>query len=235
MRVMNKDWQDLQVLMKASPFSGLPDEALVRLAKILEPQRVDTGRVLCREGEKEERFCILEKGLLKAYRALPSGREITVFLLKPSDSFGFLPLLDGGPFPLSVQAVAPSTVFVLRRQAFLAFLRETPDFSRVLLEHLAGKLRECVDRLGVVTSQGAVARTAHALLSLATLVSDGSDSAEVTLPVSQEELAHTLGVAPENLSRALTRLIKDGQIARAGRRRFRIISVTRLKATAEER
>ncbi len=232
---MDKDREELQVLMKATPFAGLSDEAFIRLVKILEMHRVETGQVLCREGEKEERFCILEKGLLKAYRALPSGREITVFLLKPSDSFGFLPLLDGGPFPLSVQAVAPSKVFVLRRQAFLAFLGETPDFSRVLLEHLAGKLRECVDRLGVVTSQGAAARTAHALLSLAKLVNDGSDSAEVTLPVSQEELARTLGVAPENLSRALARLIKEGQIARTGRRRFRIISVTRLRALAEER
>ncbi len=198
--------------------------------------RVETGQVLCREGEKEERFCILEKGLLKAYRALPSGREITVFLLKPSDSFGFLPLLDGGPFPLSVQAVAPSKVFVLRRQAFLAFLRETPDLPPGVL--LGAPCRETAGVRGPPRrghEPGAAARTAHALLSLAKLVNDGSDSAEVTLPVSQEELARTLGVAPENLSRALARLIKEGQIACTGRRRFRIISVTRLRALAEER
>lgn len=222
-------------LLRATPLGKMPDEALAKLSRLMEPREIAAGRMLCREGENEGRYCIVAEGLLKAYRILPPAREITVFLLRPSDSFGFLPLLDGGPFPLSVQAVAPSKVLVLRRQAFLTFLRETPDFSGMLLEHLAGKLRECVDRLGVVTGQGAVARTAHALLSLAQPASDGSDAAEVTLPVSQVELARTLGVAPENLSRALARLTKEGQIARAGRRRFRIPSVERLRALAEER
>jgi CRP/FNR family transcriptional regulator/CRP/FNR family cyclic AMP-dependent transcriptional regulator len=136
---------------------------------------------------------------------------------------------------MNVQAVLPSKVLILRRQAFLPFLRETPDFSRVLLEHLAGKLRECVDRLGVVTSQGAASRTAQALLSLASSAGHGGGSTVATLPVSQVELARTLGVAPENLSRALARLLREGLIVRAGRRRFHIPSMDRLRNFAEDR
>lgn len=221
------------VLLRATPFGKMPDEALAKLSRLMELQEMAAGRILCREGENEGRFCIVAEGLLKAYRILPPAREITVFLLRPKESFGFLPLLDAGPFPMNVQAVLPSMVLILRRQAFLDFLRETPDFSRVLLEHLAGKLRECVDRLGVVTSQGAAARTAQALISLALPAVDGSGLTVATLPVSQVELARTLGVAPENLSRALARLIREGFIIRAGRRRFGIPSMERLRDLAE--
>jgi len=223
------------LLLRATPFGKMPDEALARLSHLMELQEIGVGRILCREGENEGRFCIVAEGLLKAYRILPPAREITVFLLHAKESFGFLPLLDGGPLPMSVQAVLPSKVLILRRQAFLAFLSETPDFSRVLLEHLAGKLRECVDRLGVVTSQGAVSRTAQALLSLALSAGGGGGSTVATLPVSQVELARTLGIAPENLSRALARLVRDDLIVRAGRRRFRIPSMERLRVLAEER
>lgn len=221
-------------LLRATPFGRLPDEALAKLSRIMELQEVATGRILCREGDSEGRFCIVAKGLLKAYQILPPAREITVFLLHPKESFGFLPLLDAGPLPMSVQAVLPSRVLILRRQPFLDFLRETPDFSQVLLEHLAGKLRECVDRLGVVTSQGAVSRTAQALLSLALPSGEGGGSTAATLPVSQVELARTLGIAPENLSRALARMVREGVILRTGRRRFQIPSLERLRALAEE-
>ncbi len=221
-------------LLRETPFGRLPDEALVKLSRIMELRKMASGKILCRQGDSEGRFCIVVEGLLKAYRILPPAREITVFLLHPKESFGFLPLLDAGPLPMNVQAVLPSTVLILRRQAFLDFLRETPDFSRVLLEHLAGKLRECVDRLGVVTSQGAVSRTAQALLSLALPTGDGAGPTTATLPVSQMELARTLGIAPENLSRALARLIREGVILRSGRRRFQILSLERLRALAEE-
>ncbi len=230
-----RDQEDRLPLLRATPFGKIPDEALAKLSRLMEFQEVTAGKILCREGEDEGRFCIVAEGLLKAYRILPPAREITIFLLRPKESFGFLPLLDGGPLPMNVQAVLPSKVLILRRQAFLSFLRETPDFSRVLLEHLAGRLRECVDRLGVVTSQGAASRTAQALLGLAVPAEGGGGSAMATLPVSQVELARTLGVAPENLSRALARLLREGLIARAGRRRFRIPSLDRLRVLAEDR
>lgn len=223
------------LLLRATPFGKMPDEALAKLSRLMEFQEVAAGKILCREGEDEGRFCIVAEGLLKTYRILPPAREITIFLLRPKESFGFLPLLDGGPLPMNVQAVLPSKVLILRRQAFLSFLRETPDFSRVLLEHLAGKLRECVDRLGVVTSQGAASRTAQALMSLAVPTEGGDGSSVATFPVSQVELARTLGIAPENLSRALARFLKEGLIVRAGRRRFHIPSLERLRALAEER
>lgn len=210
----------------------MPAEALANLSRLMALREVAVGKILCREGEAGGLFCIVVAGLLKAYRSLASGREITIFLLRPGDSFGFLPLLDGGPFPMSIETLEPSTLLTLERNALLDLLHKTPEFSRLLLEHLAGKLRECVDRLGVVTTQGAAARVAHALLSLASPAGEGHFG-EAVLPVSQTELAQTLGVAPENFSRALARLQRQGLIRKSGKRRFLIPSLQRLRELAE--
>lgn len=210
----------------------MPEELVARVAHLMALREVGAGEILCREGETGGVFCVVAAGLLKAYRGLASGREVTIFLLRPGDSFGFLPLLDGGPFPMSIATLEPSTLLTLERGALLELLNKAPEFSRLLLEHLAAKMRECVDRIGVVTSQGAAARVAHALLSLASLAVDGR-SGEALLPVSQRELAQTLGVAPENLSRALARLQRQGLIRKSGKRRFVIPSLQRLQELAE--
>ena len=227
---------DLPEILKTTPFGGLPPEALDRLARLLEFRRVLSGTLLCREGEAEGRFCLLAEGLLKAYRILPTGRPVTVFLLKAPDFFGFLPLLAGGPLPLNVEAVEPSVVYVLRRDPFWALMRETPAFALPLLAHLGGKFRECIGKLDTLARPGALPRLAQALCSLAEPDSRaGADGATVVLPVSQEALAGTLGIAPENLSRAMKRLIREGVAVRAGRRRFHIPSMDRLRTLAEER
>ncbi|MGC8763927.1 MAG: Crp/Fnr family transcriptional regulator [Acidobacteriota bacterium] len=227
---------DLREILKTTPFGDLPSEALDRLARLLELRRVPAGTVLCREGETEGRFCILAEGLLKAYRILPTGKSVTVFLLKAPDSFGFLPLLDGGPLPLYVEAVEPSVVYILRRGPFWDLLREVPAFALPLLAHLAEKFRDCIGKLDTLARPGALPRLAQALCSLAEPgVPRAGDTATVTLPVSQEALAHTLGIAPENLSRALARLIREGIVVRTGRRRFHIPSLQRLRALADAR
>lgn len=222
------------MLLGKTPFGNMPAQVLVGLSRAMELREVAAGTVLCREGEAGGLFCIVVAGLLKAYRDLASGREFTIFLLRQGDSFGFLPLLDGGPFPMSIEAIEPSRLLTLGRGSLLDLLDKTPEFSRLLLEHMAGKIRECVDRLSVVTSQSATTRVAHALLSLALPAVDGH-SGEAVLPVSQKELAQTIGVAPENLSRALARLQRQGLIRKVGQRHFVIPSLKRFQGLEEPR
>jgi hypothetical protein len=72
-----------------------------------------------------------------------------------------------------------------------------------MLEHLAFRLRDCLDQIGILGQPGAFARAAHGLISFVPREATGGGAAVITLPFSQEELARTLHVTPENLSRAL--------------------------------
>ncbi|MGC8722411.1 MAG: Crp/Fnr family transcriptional regulator [Acidobacteriota bacterium] len=221
-------------LIAQTPFAHLGPEGSRSLAALFRPRRLDKGGVVFLEGETAGSFFVVAEGRLKAFRRLPDGREITVFLIKPREFFGFLPLLDGGPRPLSVEALEPSTIQELDRTGFLSFIHQNPTFCTQLMAYLAGRLRGCLDQLSLVGQQGALDRTARGLLGLVERAAPDTGVVRAQLPFTQEEFARTLHLAPENLSRALARLRRDGLIEREGRGRFRLLNVEELRRIAGE-
>jgi len=219
-------------LLEKTPFGGL-GEGGSKLAELFAEKRFSAGALVFSEGDSGGQFFVLASGRLRAYRTLPGGREMTVFVLQEGASFGFLPLLDGGPFPVSVAAMDPSVSLALERAAFQTFLRKEPEVGLRLLEHLASRLRGCLDQLGMLGQPGAHARAAHGLLSLVQPEAAGTGGGSVVLPFSQQELARTLHVTPENLSRALAKLRREGLLERLGPRRFRIPSLDALRRVAD--
>lgn len=219
-------------LLAKTPFGGL-GEGTSRLASLFEEKRHPAGSLVFSEGDAGGRFYVLARGRLRAYRTLPGGHEITVFGLQPGAFFGFLPLLDGGPFPVSVSAIEPSVSLVLERGTFQRFFRSEPEFALALFTHLASRLRGCLDQVGLLGQAGAHARAAHGLLSFVP-PGRGTGAHDVTLPFSQQELARTLHVTPESLSRALARMRREGLLERLGPRRFRILSLESLRRAADQ-
>jgi CRP-like cAMP-binding protein len=213
----------LSDLLQTTPFAHMGPEATRSLTALFRTRRADKGKVVFLEGDTGGSFFVVSGGRLKAFRRLPNGREITVFLLGSRDCFGFLPLLDGGPYPLSVEALEPSVFHVLERPAFLRFTKENNEFCTLLMAHLAQRLRGCIDQIGLMGQQGAFERVAQGLLSLLPPSERSRGGAAVVLPFTQEEFARTLHLAPENLSRALAKLRRQGFIERAGKGRFRIV------------
>jgi CRP-like cAMP-binding protein len=220
------------MLLEKTPFGGLGEQGS-KIAALFTERRISAGTLVFSEGDPGGPFFILASGRLRAYRTLPGGHEITVFILQAGASFGFLPLLDGGPFPVSVAAMDPSVSLALERAAFQTFLRKEPEVGLRLLEHLASRLRGCLDQLGMLGQPGAHARAAHGLLSLVQPEAAGAGGGSVVLPFSQQELARTLHVTPENLSRALAKLRKEGLLERLGPRQFRIPSLDALRRVSD--
>ncbi|MGE5235160.1 MAG: Crp/Fnr family transcriptional regulator [Acidobacteriota bacterium] len=220
-------------LLRATPFGGLGEGPLHALSALLVRRRVAKGTTVFLEGDEGDLFLLVAAGRLKAFRHTPPAHDITVFTLERGDCFGFLPLLDGGPYPVSVSALTPAELLVLHRPAFLRFTTDNPSFCLTLTAHLARRLRGCLEQVELLGRQGAVARAAHGLLSLVPpRISQGAP-VEVTLPFSQVELAQALHVTPENLSRALAALRRDSLLERLGPRRFRIPDLPALRRAAD--
>ena len=215
-------------LLARTPFGGASDAALQHIAPLFVTRHVSKGAVVFSEGELEGGFFVIGEGCLKAFRNLPDGHEITVFILGAGDFFGFLPLLDQGPLPVSVSALAPARIHVLNREDFVRAVMGSPELCLLLLKYMAQRLRGCFDRVGLLGRQNAITRTAHALLSLLPQDRACSGRLELELTSSQAEMAKTLNVTAENLSRALARLCRDGTIERLGRRRFRVHDIKAL-------
>jgi len=200
----------------------------------LQVRRFAKGSLLWREGETTGMLVALLAGRVKIYRLLPTGRSVTVFVFGPGDVFGFMPFIDGGPYPAYAQAMEAVEAEVMGRATLLQTLRAEPDLAPRLLALMGQRLRDAFDRIQSLSTHGARARVASALLAL---VADSSPAPAgpviVKLPVTSHEFADALGLAPETLSRALTGLAEERLLERAGSGRYRLLDLPALESAAQ--
>ena len=118
------------------------------------------------------------------------------------------------------------------RTTLLQVLRSEPDLAVTLLGLLGRRLRTSFDLIQSLSTPGAQSRVALAMLAMVPPELGASTPAMVQLPVSAHEFAAALGLAPETFSRALTSLVQDGIVQRAGPTRYRVMCVESPKRAA---
>lgn len=208
-------------------------EAVALLRGHLHVRHFKKDNLLWREGDTSGMLVSLRTGRVKIYRVLPNGRLVTLFLFGPGNVFGFLPFLDGQAYPASARALQDVEAEVMPRTALLQAIRSEPDLAVTLLGLLGRRLRASFDVIQSLSTPGAQSRVALALLALIPPGESEPPPSLVRLPVSAHEFAGALGLVPETFSRALTGLVRDGIVQRAGSGRYRVLSLEALKKAAE--
>lgn len=188
------------------------------------------GDLLWREGDDSGMLVALESGRVKIFRAVPTGGAVTIYLFGPGDVFGFMPLLDGQPYPASAQALDEAAALVVSRTDLRAAFERDPQVALALVKLLATRLREAFDRIERSSVPEVLPRVAAALTSL--LPGGAGPLVVVELPVRAREFAAAIGIAPESLSRALTKLVGAGVLHRLGPRKLQVLDIGALRKAA---
>jgi CRP-like cAMP-binding protein len=203
------------------------------LAGRLHRRRFAAGSLLWREGETSGLLVSLESGRVKIYRLLPNGRSVTVFIFGPGDVFGFLPFLDGEPYPAYAEALEDTEARVMSRDELLSAVREDPQLAVALIGLLGRRLREAMRHVESLSTPGVLPRVASALTALLPDAREGGGGAGIIhLPVSGGEFAAALGITPETLSRCLTKLVSARVLHRLGPGRFQVLEAEALREAA---
>lgn len=210
-------------------FSGEAGQALAMLAPYFRPRRFPAGSVLWRAGETPSMVVAIETGHIKVYRTLQGGNVAPLYLFGPGELFGFLPFLDGRPYPATAETIDDVRARTMSREGLLGGLRNNPDVALPLFSFLGRRLREAFDRIELLSARGALHRVAAALAALLHEGDPGTTTI-VSLPVSSGEFARALGITPESFSRAVTELAETEVIHRLGRGRFQVLDPNALRA-----
>lgn len=176
---------------------------------------------------------IIISGKVKIFRLLAGGKQAAIYIFGPGDTFGFLPLIDGIPYPASAEVVHDVEALVMTREKLHAVMRQNPEIAIFLLGHMGKRLREAFDQIGRLSTRGAINRTAAALISLSVQSGSGGNLEIVTLPVSSREYSALLGLTPESFSRGITKLVDMGIIHRLKANSFQILNHEKLLSEAE--
>ncbi len=209
--------------------SGEAKEAFKALVPYFRERRFPAGTVLWHAGGQASLVVAIDSGHIRIYRTLSNGHSAVLYLFGPGELFGFLPFLDGRPYPATAEAVDDVRARIMSRDGFLRALREDPAVAMPLFSFLGRRLRDAFDRIELLSARGALPRVAAALSALLA-EGDRGPTTILSLPIPSGEFARALGIAPESFSRAVTELREAGVIHRLGRGRFQVIRPDVLKA-----
>jgi|SRR6185437_1669682 len=196
-----------KLLSQLSMFAELPAPALAALARHTRPFRYQPGAELFREGEACAGVFIIAAGTVRIFKLSPAGRELTIHIEHAPATVAEVPLVDGGPYPASVQAASAVEALFLGRKEFLAVCLEHPQVALASLAVFGRRLRALVGLLEAVTFGGVRQRLARLLLEQ-TRPACGPPLVSAT----HQELALDLGTVREVVSRNLSRFQAEGLV-----------------------
>ena len=222
---------DKAVYLRQVPiFCTLEPEHLTILAEMTHHQHYRKGQTIFYQGDPGNAMYVLLGGSVKLTLPSETGSEVLVAVLRPSEHFGELAVLDGRPRYVTAVAAEATEVLAIHRDKLLGFLREHTEASLQVALSLCLRLRHITELLADMTFLDLLSRLAKRLCQIGGVFQEPPpEAAEVH--VSQEALAEMVGATREAVNKQLAKLREMGLIE-TGRGHVRILRPVRLRAIA---
>lgn len=194
-------------------FRRLSDDEAERFAKVLSVRVYGPRECLLITGDESPGFFLMRAGKARILRTGPEGREQTLRLLAPGDTFAEVPVLDGGPSPSTVEAIERCEVVLVPAARFRELVAAHPEIALDVLQQFARRLRAFTEMVGQMSMQTVQARLARYLYQTAR--EEGVPTAEgIVVPreLSLQDLASLVGSVREVVSRSMRTLEQDGVV-----------------------
>ena len=175
------------------------------------------GEFIYRSGDPFRAVYAIQGGAVKTRGTTQDGEEqITGFHL--TGELVGMDAIGGDAHPCDAIALENTWLCEIPFDRLENLAEQVPGLQRELLHLLGRELRRDEHALMLVRRQRAEHRVMRFLNNLYQRMRDRyGQIEEIPLPMSREDLANYLGLAPETLSRALTKLRKDRVLEISGR------------------
>lgn len=184
---------------------GIEDREAVQAAAMR--RRFARGAVILHRGDDSGSVLILLEGRVKVTASNAHGRETVLAFLGPGDLVGELGSIDDLPRSSSVAALEQVVALAVPGRAFRQLLKTRPGVGLALLKLVAERLRSSDGERADFRTYDVIERVARRLIELCERYGSAADvGVEITLPLTQEELAAWSGASREAVSKALTTL-----------------------------
>lgn len=218
-----------QQFLRSTPiFAQLSEEQRVLLAANMGLQTFERGETIFHQGSIGSTLYVVVSGKVRIYTISENGQELAVTVFHAGDFFGELALLDHQPRSASAEAMTRTSALTLQKTAFLNTITVCPPIAVALLEALAARLRQNNTYIEHLASLSAPQRVVRQLVGLARYSDTESAEPQISLRLTQDELASLSGTTRETVNRVLAHL-RDQGILLVERSRVRVLSLARLE------
>jgi CRP-like cAMP-binding protein len=174
---------------------------------------------LVREGDQPHECCLLVDGFVCRYKVLGQGQR-QIFSFHIAGDIPDLQSLHIGTMDHSLGALTPCRVAYISHAAMTRLIRAQPNLAAAFWRDTLIDAAVFREWLAGVGRRSAYERIAHLVCEIfVRLRSVGlTDGLEFKLPITQGEIADSLGLTPVHVNRVLQQLRAEGLIATRGAR-----------------
>ncbi len=188
-------------------FADLDDARLTELDRMRQTSMYPGGVIVFSEGDWPSGVHCLCAGRVKLSILSPAGRGIIVGMATAGDILGVRAVLSGQPHDLTAVTLERSQLGFINKNDFLAFLHRNSDLSLRLAQKLSHDLYAAYRGIRSVVLKRSWERLTELLLGFCRTCGQSTpDGIELSINLSQEELAKMIGVSRRTLTRALNQL-----------------------------
>jgi len=221
-------------LRSTAVFRELGDKDLRALAERAVERKLQRDEILFVAGDEAQGLFVVVSGALRAFREGLDGREQVIHVERAGATIAELPVFDDKPYPSTVAADEETVVLFLAKRDVKTLCLTHPEIALAALKLLAGRLRKCAELVEALSLREVDQRLARWLLAEAKVHGKQTEGGlELTLVLTNQQIAARIGSVREVVSRALARLQQTGLVTVDGRRVV-IVDQQSLAAFAEQ-
>ena len=204
----------LASLIRALPiFAALDPKTLDVIASGSRLRKLAADETVIREGEPVRAFFAIVAGGVRIFRLSQDGKELVLQRVRPGQTFAEAAVLSMKRYPANAVATEDGTEIVeIGSETFLRLFDGDGRVAKAMVASLSTWLLRLVGKVEELTALSAGARLARYLLGLPSTATE--EGASIELPLAKRELAASLGITPETLSRLL-RKWQDREVVRS--------------------
>lgn len=213
------------LLLNQALFRHISPFELESLKKEVAKLELEKGFSLFQKGDMADGCFILVYGLIKLAIPASNGSDKIVELIRPGQCFGEAMLFLEEPYPFYAEALEPSLLLRLPKNALFKLLDQSPAIARQMMTGLSYRLLGFIRSVERQSSHNAMQRVVDYLVQTAL----SQESNEIRLELKKNVVASLLNLTPETFSRMLHHLSELGLIS-VSASRIKISSLPSLKA-----
>jgi len=189
----------IEKLQKLNFFKMLNEYELERMAEICGLKILTRDNILFYEGELPQYFYLLLQGNLKLYKTDLKGNEIVIHYFTQASFIAEMASLESIKFPATAIAMSDEVeVLLIDKEKFLKILQEDAQFSFNFIKSMTLKVKH----LELVINRNMVY---DAMTKVCSFI---EENPQYVITAKNKEIANFLNMAPETLSRILSKLRK---------------------------
>ncbi len=224
--------EKIRLLSMVDVLEPLSEGELEEFSRRVPDTHLERGKIFYTPGDRSEALFMLKKGRVRLYKVTPDGWEFTLAVVEAGTMFGEMALTAQRLREAYAEAAEPSDICVLEREDLERLVRGNPDVGLRMIQVLSERLRVCETRLEDVGLKDVPARLASLVLQLTE--DEGVITAEgprIPTHYTHRQLATMIGASRESVTRAFTKLRREGAVE-LRRRRIYVKDVAALERAA---